>query len=81
MRDVLIFQQMLGSGGVGFTVEETKETPRVSFFVCRRQEDETERKPLKSAWKKKIIRNKGKKFPNQFSVVLDEDEVSGRVQL
>ena len=76
-----IFRTMLGPEGVGFTMEETKETPRVSFFVCQRQEEETERKPLKPAWKKKIIRNKGKKFPNQFCVVLDEDEVFGRVQV
>ena len=84
-----VFKQMLGVGGVGFIVEETKESPRVAFFVCRRpttsQDDEEkqqqqglQRKDLNPKWKKQIIRNKGKKFPNQFSVILDEEEVSGR---
>lgn len=75
-----IFLEMLGTGGVGFAVEETKESPKVSFFVCRRPED-TRPEDLKSSWKKQIIRNKGKKYPNQFSVVLDEDEVFGRVKV
>jgi 25S rRNA (adenine2142-N1)-methyltransferase len=75
-----LFREMLGVGGVGFDLEETKESPRLAFFVCRRpQEDPTE--PLKQKWTKQTIRNKGKKFPNQFSVVLEEDEVFGRVQI
>ena len=75
-----LFREMLGVGGVGFDLEETKESPRLAFFVCRRpQEDPTE--PLKQKWTKQTIRNKGKKFPNQFSVVLEEDEVFGRVHI
>jgi 25S rRNA (adenine2142-N1)-methyltransferase len=75
-----LFREMLGVGGVGFDLEETKESPRLAFFVCRRpQEDTTE--PLKPKWTKQTIRNKGKKFPNQFSVVLEEDEVFGRVKI
>ncbi len=76
-----IFQDMLGrEGGVGFHVEETKQSPKVAFFVCRRpQTDEEPAKPLDKRWTKQTIRNKGKKFPNQFSVVLDPAEVSGDV--
>jgi hypothetical protein len=75
-----LFREILGVGGVGFDLEETKDSPRLAFFVCRRpQEDPTE--PLKPKWTKQTIRNKGKKFPNQFSVVLEEDEVFGRVQI
>jgi 25S rRNA (adenine2142-N1)-methyltransferase len=75
-----LFREMLGVGGVGFELVETKESPRLAFFVCQRpQEDPTE--PLKQKWTKQTIRNKGKKFPNQFSVVLEEDEVFGRVQI
>lgn len=72
-----IFVKMLGTGGVGFTVDETKESPRISFFICTRPEKEN-RKPLNPKWMKETIRNKGKKFPNQFSVVLDETEVVGQ---
>ena len=73
------FLEMLGSTGVGFSVLETKSSPKVSFFVCRRpQEFRTEQ--LKQIWKKQIIRNRGKKHPNQFSVVLDENEIFGRQQ-
>jgi hypothetical protein len=76
-----LFLKMLGGGGVGFAVEETKESPRLSFFVCRRPEKEQTHQSLKAIWKKQIVRNKGKKFPNQFSVVLDEDEIFGRLKL
>ena len=30
------FQSLLSAGGVGFEVEETKESPKVSFFILRR---------------------------------------------
>jgi 25S rRNA (adenine2142-N1)-methyltransferase len=75
-----IFTELLGSGGVGFVVEETKHTPRVAFFVCQRPQEEL-KETLDKKWRKQTIRNKGKKFPNQFSVVLDEDEVFGRVEI
>lgn len=79
-----VFQAMLGrSGGVGFDIVETKQSPKVSFLICRRPEAETElpQQPLNQLWTKQIIRNKGKKFPNQFSIVLDPVEVSGQVQV
>jgi 25S rRNA (adenine2142-N1)-methyltransferase len=72
-----IFQKMLGPGGVGFDVDETKETPRISFFICTRPIEET-RTSFNTKWTKETIRNKGKKFPNQFSVVLDEKQIIGR---
>lgn len=76
-----LFRDMLGYGGVGFRLEETKESPRVSFFVCQRPEDMSRTEALKPVWKQQKIRRKGKKFPNQFSVVLNDDEVFGRVKL
>lgn len=69
-----IFLKMLGEKGIGFVAEETKESPKLSFFVCRRPEEERT-EPLNKLWKKQIIRRKGKKFPNQFSVVLDERDI------
>lgn len=74
-----IFEEMLGrKGGVGFDIQETKHSPKVAFFVCRRPEQhEGQATPIKKAWAKITVRNKGKKFPNQFSVTLDPSELSG----
>jgi hypothetical protein len=72
------FQKLLSIDGVGFRVEETKESPRVAFFVCQRPESIQRSEALNPVWTKPKIRNKGKKFPNQFSVVLEENEVFGR---
>lgn len=75
-----VFKEMLGrNGGVGFEVEETKQSPKVAFYICRRPEFDahTPIQPLSKVWNKETIRNKGKKFPNQFSVLLDPNEVAG----
>jgi 25S rRNA (adenine2142-N1)-methyltransferase len=77
-----IFLAMLGSSdGVGFDMEETKDSPKVNFYICRRPTEERADGSVKPLWKKQLIRNRGKKYPNQFSVVLEEDEVFGRVQI
>jgi 25S rRNA (adenine2142-N1)-methyltransferase len=68
-----IFQNMLGKDGVGFEVVETKNSPRLAFFICRRPEIE-EREEIRPVWKRQFIRNRGKKFPNQFAVVLSDAE-------
>ena len=77
-----VFQDMLGrSGGVGFDIVETKQSPKVSFFICRRPEaEEGQPKALNKLWTKQTLLNKGKKFPNQFAMTLDPVEVSGQVQ-
>lgn len=69
-----LFLELLGEKGVGFSIEETKESPRVSFFICRRPEEKRTAE-LDKQWTKQIIRRKGKKFPNQFSVVLSESTI------
>jgi len=75
-----LFKKMLGKNGVGFTVKSTKESPRVTFFILERPIDDNERttstkRQLAPSFTKEIIRNKGKKFPNQFSVVLKAEHV------
>ena len=71
-----IFMKMLGrNGGVGFTIKSTKESPRVAFFILERPTEDSEstsstKRQLDPSFTKEIIRNKGKKYPNQFSVVL-----------
>ena len=81
-----LFRQLLSdeNGGVGFQIEETKESPKVAFFVCKRPEEpESSHQHLEHrlnpVFLKQVIRNKGKRFPNQFSVILEVDEVFGRV--
>lgn len=69
-----LFLKLLGENGVGFAIEETKESPRVSFFICRRPEEQRTA-PLNKLWTKQVIRRKGKKFPNQFSVILSESHI------
>jgi 25S rRNA (adenine2142-N1)-methyltransferase len=83
-----LFKEMLGRSGVGFHIEATKCSPRVSFFVLRRplmNDRPLDREGHSSSpsavhkmdpkWTKLIVRNKGPKFPNQFSVVLDKNLV------
>ncbi|VEU39383.1 unnamed protein product [Pseudo-nitzschia multistriata] len=80
-----LFKKMLGEKGVGFRVVSTRESPRVAFFVLERPPEEKdgggeESRParqLDPVFTREIIRNKGKKFPNQFSVVLRSEHVFG----
>jgi len=76
----LLFQKMLGSAGVGFEIKSTKDSPKVSFFILERPvEEEYTRSTtrLNPTFTQRIIRNKGKKFPNQFSVILQVEHVFG----
>ena len=75
-----LFKKMLGRDGVGFTVKSTRESPRVAFFILERPMKNTEgatstKRRLDPVFTKETIRNKGKKFPNQFSVVLKAEHV------
>jgi len=73
---------MLGKSGVGFDVKSTKDSPKIAFFILERPIEDKERTTTKTttrrldpSFTKQIIRNKGKKFPNQFSVVLKAEHV------
>jgi hypothetical protein len=81
-----VFQQMLTrtGGGVGFDLESTKDSPRISYFLLKRpniigtNETTATKRPatmLNQEWTREVVRNKGKKFPNQFSVVLQPQYV------
>lgn len=82
------FQSMLSdNGGVGFEVVETKESPKVSFFVLRRAllnrstcseaaAVETKNR-LDAQWTTARRINKGKQYRNPFAVILNEEEVNG----
>lgn len=71
-----VFTSLLGDTGVGFSVVATKESPRVSFFVLQRPTELRRRMTgFDPKWTTQVVRNKGKKFPNQFSVVLSTEHV------
>ena len=75
-----LFKKMLGKSGVGFDIKSTKESPRVAFFILERplveeRTTSTTTRRLDPSFTKRIIRNKGKKFPNQFCVVLKAEHV------
>lgn len=73
-----LFLSLLSAGGVGFEVQETKESPKVAFFILRRPEKLSSKNSLDKKWKTTKRINKGKKYRNKFAVILNEDEVIGR---
>ena len=78
-----LFKEML-TDGVGFELVRDRESPKVAFFVLKRPvEDIGADKPrsrrLNAKFTKKPIINKAKKYRNEFGVVLDEDEVNGKL--
>lgn len=72
------FHQMLNDG-VGFDIVESKNSPKVAFFILKRplQRDEKTNEKLNKKWTKSTLLNRGKKFRNSFAVVLVEDQVTG----
>lgn len=72
------FKDLLSETGVGFAVEETKESPKVAFFVLRRPvEEDVSNEKFDKQWTGSKVLNKGKKFRNVFDVTLKKEEVDG----
>ena len=74
-----LFRSML-LDGVGFQIVQQKESPKVSFFVLQRpinDDRQRRRRRLDSDWTKKSVRNRAKKFRNDFAYILNEDEING----
>mmetsp|Transcript_23090 Transcript_23090/g.34698 ORF Transcript_23090/g.34698 Transcript_23090/m.34698 type:complete len:302 (+) Transcript_23090:84-989(+) len=84
-----MFQEMLSSSkegnGVGFEIVETKESPKVAFFVLSRplnnddneEKQRKERNKVNPKFTRLITINRGKKYRNKFAIVLKESEVFG----
>ena len=70
------FENLL-QDGVGFEIEETKNSPKVAFYVLKRPRDDNTKEKLNSKWTKVNEINRGKKFRNTFAVILNEDQVIG----
>lgn len=70
------FQALLARTGVGFEIVETKESPKIAFFILRRPSNEI-RVVFDKQWTRTKTINRGKKFRNSFNVTLVEQEVNG----
>ena len=79
------FQHIL-SKCIGFDIQETKESPKVAFFVLKRPEQTTTNNIESSLslnsqqecikkWNKLKVVCRGKKYRNSFSVVLKESDI------
>ena len=78
-----LFKEIL-TGGVGFEIIRYRESPKVAFFVLKRPDedigtDKPKWRQLNAQFTKNPIMNKAKKFRNEFGVVLDEDEINGKL--
>ncbi len=74
-----LFRSML-TDGVGFELVKERESPKVAFFVLKRPDEAVKWRRLDSQFTKKpVVINKAKKFRNEFGVVLDEEEVNGKL--
>lgn len=73
------FQHLLGATGVGLKVVETKESPKVSFFICERPEGTDNKNNVETIFDRKWTTLKkihhGKKYRNQFAVTLNKDRI------
>jgi hypothetical protein len=60
---------------VGFEVEETKESPKIAFYQCRKTSRRRHR--VDTQWTQLHRRREGKKFTNDFSIVLSAESYAG----
>ena len=71
----VLFEEMLVDG-VGFSIVEKKESPKVAFWVLRKGEGSSNRNndKWKEEWSKSRILYKAKKYRNDFAVILSKDD-------
>ena len=70
------FLKMLGGSGVGFEMVETRESPKVAFFVCRRPmpvKVDLSTIQIDTRWTLVKRLRREKKYRNQFTVVLKKE--------
>mmetsp|Transcript_24900 Transcript_24900/g.34805 ORF Transcript_24900/g.34805 Transcript_24900/m.34805 type:complete len:284 (+) Transcript_24900:3-854(+) len=70
-----LFKKLLTSG-VGFELVETKESPKVAFYILRRPVKKSCPPRHLDKWAQKHIVRKGKKYRNEFAVVLAATDFS-----
>lgn len=69
------FQELLET--VGLKVEQTKESPKISFFVCRKANAKSFTASLDARWGKPTILHRGKKYRTEFAVTLNREQLEG----
>jgi len=72
------FCALLAETGVGFVVTSTRETEKVSFFICERPQVRPEAR-IDPKWTTLQICRKASKATNKFGVVLRQSEVDGNI--
>jgi len=74
--DRQVFRELLET--IGMSIRESKETPKICFFICeRRVEPRNVADHDIAKWKQVKILHRGKKYRNDFSVVVQDDDISG----
>lgn len=73
--DSTLFKELLE--GIGLTIVETKESPKIAFFLCRKSEERNPIENYNESWGSLATLRQGKKFRNNFAVVLKRESVEG----
>ena len=71
--DETMFTQMLGY--CDLQVIETKESPKIAFFICQKTDNKPSTKPKRVPTKWAVVQRirEGKKYRNRFSIVLPDN--------
>ena len=76
--DKALFAQLLT--GVGLHILETKESPKIAFYICQRMDRNSD--DNKTAWNPKWSQQRtikhGKKYNNEFAVILSKESYDGK---
>lgn len=74
--DRSLFANLLAT--VGFEIIETKESPKIAFFVCQRIIGRDDNALWDPKWTQQRIIKQVKKFTNEFAVVLSQESYQGQ---
>ena len=69
----MVFANLLTS--VGLEIEETKESPKIAFYLCRRTVNRKDGWDEK--WSELRTIRQGKKYTNDFAVVMSKQSYNG----
>jgi hypothetical protein len=74
--DRLSFQHVLEV--IGLKVMETKESPKISFYICRRPaESQPANATQLDRWTQVTAIRRGSKFTIDFSIIISQESVLG----
>ena len=73
--DKSLFEHLLTS--VGLEILETKESPKIAFYICKRI-SRGNSATWDPKWAEQRIIKHGKKYTNEFAVVLSQESYQGK---